>query len=133
MNSSRHKAFITFNMFYKTATDYLYSNPIEKPDGNIYLPLEVDTEYTHPAYDINNPDTENICTNLTVQIKPINSKEGVIYAHTENRLNSRHKVFKHGWVVADYLEDAGHLVELIRTNDWTGKTPDLPIIQVDIF
>jgi len=133
MNSSRHKAFITFNMFYKTATDYLYSNPIEKPDGNIYLPLEVDTEYTHPAYDINNPDTENICTNLTVQIKPINSKEGVIYAHPENRLNSRHKVFKHGWVVADYLEDAGHLVELIRTNDWTGKTPDLPIIQVDIF
>jgi hypothetical protein len=55
-------------MFKQSASDYIYPRTIvEKPMGmNVYLPIEIDTEYTHPHYDINNPELYK-CTNLTAQ------------------------------------------------------------------
>jgi hypothetical protein len=122
-------------MFKKTAKDYVYSeDSLTIPNSqNVYLPLEIDTEYTHLPYDLNNP-SQQICTNLTVQCRSIDHKQGIIYRHTDNENNAvhRHKTFKHGFVGIDYLEDCGHTVDLTRLPSWETST-DMPWIQIDIY
>jgi hypothetical protein len=119
-------------MFRTSAKEYQYTPLIlEKPnDENLYLPIELDTEYTHPEYELNNP-SQNICTNLTVQCRAINLEIGVIYAHPDNP-TPRHKTFSHGFVVFDYLEDNGHTVEVSRLPSWDTSI-DAPWLQIDIY
>lgn len=119
-------------MFYKTSNDYQYDQLVEFPgDDNYYLPLEVDTEYTHLDYDINNP-SQDICKNITVQCRSIAKKEGIIYAHPDIMLTARHKLFKHGCVAIDYLEDLGYEVELVNRRDWVTQTT-YPYIELSFF
>lgn len=119
-------------MFKTSADNYIYPNQTVKTvtGDNLYLPLEVDTEYTHATYDLNNP-VQNICTNLTVQCRAITEDTGIIYSHPENPV-ARHKVFKHGFVAIDYLEDYGHTVDLSRLKSWDTKL-EAPWLQVDIY
>lgn len=120
-------------MFKQSASDYIYPPTIvEKPMGmNVYLPIEIDTEYTHPHYDINNPELYR-CTNLTVQCRAIVHSTGIIYKHPDSTVRRRHKPFKHGFVVLDYLEDYSYLVDLSRLSSWDTIT-QLPWLQIDIY
>jgi hypothetical protein len=121
-------------MFKLTASDYIYpeQSTILAADTNLYLPIEIDTEYTHPAYDLNNPSQE-ICTNITVQCRAISHKKGLVYAHPDIAdLNPRHKVFRHGFAAIDYLEDYGYNCKLSRLQSWNEYT-EIPWLQVDII
>ena len=119
-------------MFRLNANDYIYSPEIiTKVTGdNLYLPIEVDTEYAHLPYDLNNPN-HKISTNLTVQcrVKPLT---GIIYAHPDIALSARHKVFKYGFAGVDYLEDNGYKVELSHLPSWDYHTTG-PWLQIDIY
>lgn len=119
-------------MFKPSAESYIYpEHTIHTPSGeNLFLPIEIDTEYTHPTYNLNNP-TQTICQNLTVQCRAIVHDQGRIYAHPEND-KPRHRTFKHGFVALDYLEDYGLSVALSRLPSWKTSL-DLPIIQFDIY
>lgn len=120
-------------MFFTSAIDYLYSGePISNPAiHNHYLPIEVDTEYVHPAYDINDPH-KNICTNLTVQTRSILHTEGLIFRHPENDLDTRHATFKQPCAIFDYLEVKGIDCRLTRLSSWEQKT-EVPWLQVDLY
>ncbi len=122
-------------MFKLSANDYVYpSETVLTPKGvNGYLPIEIDTEYTHENYDLNNPD-QNICTNLTVQCRATAKKQGIIYRHPDNKCDgeTRHKTLKHGFAAVDYLEDHGYEVKLIRLPSWENKH-QLPFLQFDVY
>lgn len=121
-------------MFFNTSNDYLY--PTDKPlldplGNNAYLPVEIDTEYTHLPYDLNNP-SPNISTNITVQVRAISQPTGIIYAHPDIGAVARHKTFKSGFVVVDYLEDLSHDAAISRLKSWDAHTA-LPWIQIDLY
>lgn len=121
-------------MFRLSANDYVYPPHItnKSTGSNLYLPIEIDTEYTHPTYNLNSP-SHDICTNLTVQCRAIDHEHGVIYSHPDTTVsNRRHKTFKHGFVALDYLEDYGHTVGLTRLSTWNTSV-DIPWIQFDIY
>lgn len=120
-------------MFYTSALDYIYSgNPVTNPTiFNYYLPMEVDTEYTHPKYNLNSPH-KNICTNLTVQVRSIAHSEGLIYRHSDNDLDERHPTFKQPCAVFDYLEAKGVNCKLTRLPSWQ-QTTDIPWLQLDLY
>ncbi len=120
-------------MFTTPTDDYNYSNTIfTAPTGeNICCPVEMDTEYTHPQFNINRP-LGKLCKNLTAQCRSIYQSEGRIYAHQDNYKQARHKVFLHGFAALDYLEDMGYEVELTRLSGWSART-DTPWIQFDIY
>ena len=116
---------------YNSTEHLLYKGFLEKADGsNLYLPLEIDTEYTHPAT-IEQPRLP-ICTTITVQCKAIWQRDGIIYGHPDIATKSRHKVFKYDFVGWDYLEDLGHEIEPIEDDlGIDGIIP--PSIQVDVY
>jgi hypothetical protein len=122
-------------MFKLTANDYVYPlESVDTPKGvNAYLPIEIDTEYTHEGYDLNNPN-QNICTNLTVQCRSITKTKGIIYRHPDNKYDNeaRHKTLKHGFTALDYLEDNGYQVKLNRLPTWQSST-ELPWLQIDVY
>ncbi|WP_029630613.1 hypothetical protein [[Scytonema hofmanni] UTEX B 1581] len=124
-------------MFKNVAKDYIYPDEtIYNVTGlNLYLPVEVDTEFTHPTYNLNhvNSKDRDICQNLTVQCRSITREVGIIYAHPEISINKpRHPKFKHGFVVVDYLESYGHQVQLYRLATWN-STANIPWLQIDMY
>lgn len=120
-------------MFSDRTKDYIYSPlHMENPEGdNLYFPIEADTEYEHAKQDINNPLTK-LCKTITAQCRSIYQEEGLIYAHPDIESVARHKVFQHGFVGVDYLEDNGHKVKLTRLPSWETVT-NTPWIQIDIY
>lgn len=120
-------------MFRQSANDYIYPpHVIDKPSGcNLYFPVELDTEYTHPTYNLNHPSHE-ICTNITVQCRAIDHSQGIIYSHPDIAAHARHKPFKHGFAALDYLEDYGHTVALTRLPSWETSI-DAPWLQFDVY
>jgi hypothetical protein len=119
-------------MFYLSAESYTYKKPTPDPQGqDAYLPLEIDTEYTHPKYDINYP-LQPICTNLTVQIRAIAENIGIIYDHPQNPLELRYNTLTSGFAPIDYLRDNGYDVALSRPHK-INNAIELPWIQVDLI
>ncbi|AKG24955.1 hypothetical protein [Calothrix sp. 336/3] len=119
-------------MFYLSADGYNYQHPINDPQGqNAYLPLEIDTEYTHPKWNIHNP-SKVVCINLTVQMRAIGMDVGLTYDHPENPLKRRYKPLMTCFAPIDYLRDNGYSVELSRPSK-INNAIDLPWIQVDLF
>jgi len=121
-------------MFKATANDYIYPfESITTVNGqNLYLPLEVDTEYTHAKYDLNHPNLEKISINITVQCRSIVHKEGLIYTHPDSTDIARHKIFNTGFIAFNYLEDYGYKTELQRLPSWDTKL-NLPWLQFDTY
>lgn len=116
-------------MFYSESNDYIYnkfSNVLQ--DDYIYCPLEADTEYTHAEL-LDNPKKKFKCTNLTVQVRSIEKDTGGIYAHPNNPY-PRHKTFKHGIALLDYLQEQGYEVHLSKCK---GLDAQYPIFQFDIY
>ncbi len=116
---------------YNSTEGLFYNDFRDLANGkNLYYPLEIDAEYTHPAT-LDHPELP-ICTNITVQCRAIWESQGLIYAHPDIATKSRHKVFKHDFVAWDYLEDLGHVIEPIDYDlDITGIV--FPWIQVDVY
>jgi hypothetical protein len=123
-------------MFKESAKDYIYSdaNIYCATGRNLYFPIEIDTEYNHPAYNLNKVSIrdKDICKVVVVSCRAILHPVGVIYAHREIPVEPRHPIFKHGFVVADYLETYGHKVELHRLASWD-TTLDAPWLQIDMY
>ena len=118
-------------MFYTKKEYPNYTDLVSTVDGsNLYLPIEVDTEYTHPAT-IDNPN-QKVCTNITIQVRAISDEEGVIYAHKDIEDQTRHKLFETDFIVWDYLRDKGYDVELLD-HIYHPKNSCFPWIEVDCF
>lgn len=121
-------------MFFPEATDYCYPpSPLPEPMGHCtYLPIEVDTEFTHPEYDLNNPEG-TLNQTISVQMRSLTEREGLIYAHPDIAPISRHKLLEHHFAVLDYLEDYGYDVSLTRLPSWESATSDIPWLQIDLY
>lgn len=98
---------------------------------NIYFPIEIDTEYVHPSYELNNPSTD-LCKNLTLQCRAIGSEIQKIYIHPDSSTIARHKVFEGGFVAVDYLNDLGYQTRLTRHSSGQSAN-DLPWMQIDVY
>ncbi len=119
-------------MFFLKSDLYQYANSTNNPCGqDAYLPIEVDTEYTHYQYDLNQPH-QGICQNLTVQCRSVQLDTGIIYHHPQNQAKKRHNTLKHGYAVVDYLADNGYTVALSR-HAKTLNAIELPWLQVDLI
>ena len=70
-------------------------NKLAKTEIKI-IDLEIDTEYTHVSDLVHHHDF--YCRNITAQCREINQTTGIIYAHPDIALESRHKVFKQDFV-----------------------------------
>jgi hypothetical protein len=126
--------YLETTMFFLESQDYVYPLPqvLKEPAGmNVYCPLEVDTEYTHPPYDINNP-SKVVSTDISVQCRSINETTGKIYALNDIAHCARHRVVTTEFIGIDYLRDNGYDVEMERLESWA-TTTDYPFIQFDLY
>lgn len=120
--------------FFEASNGYVYSNPVitleeslEKT-SRLYLPLEVDTEYWHPALDLNNPQ-KLITQCLTVQYRALNSLVGYIFTHPDSAHLARHTTLKSDFSPVDYLNHLGLEANVQRYN----YKIDLPVLQIDLY
>jgi hypothetical protein len=105
---------------------------LENHNGNICIPLVVDTEYTGHRRQ-----------GITVQIKGIHDNRGIIYDHPDlqehanvNNLVLRHRPIRHDFAPLDHLETLGHDVELktfkcVHRQNLYGEK--LPFCQFDLY
>lgn len=123
-------------MFKSQAKDYIYSEEtIDIVIGNnLYFPIEIDTEFTHPVYNLNkvNSKDKDICKILTAQCRSIVHDTGKIYAHPEIHIKPRHPKFKYGFVAIDYLADYGYNLQLHRLSTWDYISKN-PWLQIDVY
>jgi len=126
------KPSINYNMFNAKSTDYNYQEPggleLLENTSRLYFPVEVDTEFTQPKWDIKNP-IHTINKTITVQCRSIHKSEGEIFTHPDVEEYARHPVLKHGFAPVDYLESQGYQVSLRQTK----RVTNLPVIQFDIY
>lgn len=122
-------------MFYHTANEWRFDESQQVSDlrgVSGYLPIEADTEFTHPEYDLNNPSSI-ICTNITAQFRGVHQKEGLIFAHQDISNIARHPVFNYECGVFDYLLSNGYSVKLTRLPRWNYLTINTPVLELKIF
>jgi hypothetical protein len=133
---SIHKRGKYLAMFKTSAKDYIYpEQTLYKVTGeNLHMAFDADAEFTNTPYNINSVVSKDndICQCLTVQIRSITRDVGLIYAHPEIPVKPRHKKFRHGFAVIDYLEDYGHSVQLHRLPSWDYRS-DNPWLQFDMY
>ena len=75
-NSQSKLVFSTYSREYN-----YYNSPIAMPNApqDLWLPMEVDTEFYQPRY---KPGiTEALNTTITIQCKSVFNEQGVIFAH----------------------------------------------------
>ena len=124
----------TNTLFFENADGYLYTYGVESLDDSLsrtsrlYFPIEADTEYWHPEYDINNPHRV-ISQTLTIQHRAIAKKEGVILTHPDSSAIARHPIMSTGFSPVDYLRRLGLDASVKRCN----HIQDLPVMQFDIY
>jgi hypothetical protein len=120
--------------FFESADGYIYGKPVESLEdtlgrtSRLYFPLEADTEYWHPEYDINKPHRE-VSRALTVQHRAIAHPEGIILAHPDSTDIARHPLITTGFSPVDYLNHLGLEASLERCK----RPQDLPVMQFDIY
>lgn len=119
--------------FYRHADNYIYEDrPMADPKGiSAYFPIEVDTEFEHPDYDLNNPGNFS-CVNITAQVKSVNATEGLICSFADIASEARHPIFSSEFIAIDYLQKLGYQTNLTRV---TGSQLDesLPWLQFDLY
>jgi hypothetical protein len=120
--------------FYASADGYIYSRPIDNVENALnhtsrfYFPLEADTEYWHPEYDINKPHNE-VSHTLTVQHRAIAHEQGIILSHPDSAAIARHPLIKTGFSPVDYLNHIGIEASIERC-----KNPqELPVMEFVII
>lgn len=123
-------------MLYSTSQGYQYTQPVRNPTNkNLYLPLEIDTEYTTQSEfidaDGNYGDRlEN--KKISAQVRSIDKKQGKIYEYIDVLDVSRHTIAKYSFIGWDYLKELGY--DVIEINLAPDENPlNLPFLQVDIY
>lgn len=117
-------------LLFEVADGYLYSNPVTSLEttSRLYFPVETDTEYYHPNYDINKP-SRTITKCLTVQHRAIEIDLGMIFSHQDSADFARHPLLTTGFSPVDYLNALGVNATIERTRN----VKNLPIFQFDIY
>ncbi len=119
---------------FETAKLYTYTNQVKNlkeslgKTSRLYLPLETDTEYWHPEFEINHPQ-RTISQCLTIQHRAITVETGIILAHPESAAIARHPVLRTGFSPIDYLNHIGVSASIERYN----HPLDLPVLQIDLY
>jgi hypothetical protein len=122
-------------IFHLSKQDYIYPDtPVVDPKGqSAYLPIEIDTEYFHLDYDINQAGQfKRIQKTLTNQLRAIAVEEALIFAHPDISDIARHPVFSSGFSVVDYLQALGHNASLRHVNSPIGRN-DYPVLMTDLY
>jgi len=122
-------------IFHLSKQDYLYPDtPVVDPKGqSAYLPIEIDTEYFHLDYDINQAGQfKRVQKTLTNQLRAIAVDKAAIFAHPDIADIARHPVFSSGFSVVDYLQALGHNASLRRVNTPIGRF-DYPVLMIDLY
>jgi hypothetical protein len=122
-------------IFHLSKQDYLYPDtPVVDPTGqSAYLPIEIDTEFFHLDYDINQAGQfKRVQKTLTNQLRAIAVEEALIFAHPDIRDIARHPVFSSGFSVVDYLQALGHNASLRRVNTPIGRY-EYPVLMIDLY
>jgi len=123
------------SIFYRTKQDYLYPDtPIADPAGeSAFLPIEIDTEFFHLDYDINQAGQfKRVQKTLTNQLRAIALSDGLIFAHPDISDIAQHPVFSSGFSVVDYLIALGHNASLKRVNSPIGRD-EYPMLMTNIY
>lgn len=113
--------------------DYVYES-LGSPatDEDLYLPLEVDTEFYQPSYDPTS-GTEPLNITITVQYRSIYQPVGKVYAHSDiANFDPRHPLITYPCSVGNYLNDMGYKVKMTRVND-KAELCTLPTLTLDLF
>jgi hypothetical protein len=122
-------------IFHLSKQDYLYADiPVVDPKGqSAYLPIEIDTEFYHLNYDINQAGQfKRVQKTLTNQLRAIAVDKAAIFAHPEIADIARHPVFSSGFSVVDYLQALGHNASLRRINTPIGRF-EYPVLMIDLY
>jgi hypothetical protein len=122
-------------IFYPTKQDYFYPDTsIADPKGqSAYLPIEIDTEFFHLDYNINQAGQfKRVQKTLTNQLRAIASDDALIFAHPDISDIARHPVFSSGFSVVDYLQALGHNTSLRRVNTPIGRF-EYPVLMIDLY
>jgi hypothetical protein len=122
-------------IFHLSKQDYIYPDtPVVDPKGqSAYLPIEIDTEYFHLDYDINQAGQyKRVQKTLTNQLRALAVKEAVIFAHPDIADIARHPVFTAGFSVVDYLQALGHDASLRRVNSPIGRN-EYPVLMTHVY
>jgi hypothetical protein len=122
-------------IFHLSKQDYLYPDtPVVDPKGqSAYLPIEIDTEFYHLDYDINQAGQfKRVQKTLTNQLRAIASDDALIFAHPDISDIARHPVFSSGFSVVDYLQALGHNASLRRVNTPIGRF-EYPVLMIDLY
>ncbi|WP_413176512.1 hypothetical protein [Anabaena azotica] len=116
------------DIFYQKSEDYIYSQPSLVGDYDLYLPLEVDTEFYQPSHHF---DTEKFTqTTLTIQYRAIYESMGKIFTHRDMKGAKRyHPLAESKLTALDYLETFGYTTNIKRCTDNT----DLPHLTLDLY
>jgi hypothetical protein len=119
-------------VFYATADNYIYTGKaLADPEGkNVYLPIDIDTEFTHQKIDLNHSSPDNLSPTVTVQCRAIALPNGTILTHTDFAHLARHPIAESDFAILDYLRLLGLEVEIKRDNR---IMTTLPWIQIDLY
>lgn len=106
------------------------------PDINIALPLVVDSEFVAHGVEKFLDDEFQYRSPVTIQVKHIHHNDEAIYVHRDFAESNpdktfRHPVTKHPFIIGDYLESKGHVVEMWRdetARDHEDKKPMLLVV-----
>jgi len=123
------------SIFYRTKQDYLYPDtPIADPAGqSAFLPIEIDTEFFHLDYDINQAGQfKRVQKTLTNQLRAIALSDGLIFAHPDISDIAQHPIFSSGFSVVDYLIALGHNASLKRVNSPIGRD-EYPMLMTNLY
>lgn len=120
--------------FFEKADGYIYTNNLQTLESSLentsrlYLPIEIDTEYYHPEWNINHPETE-VSQCLTIQCRSLNAETGLILSHSDSKAIAHHPITDSGFCVVDYLRLIGYEVSVERFK----HSVDLPVLQIDLY
>jgi hypothetical protein len=123
------------SIFYRTKQDYHYpDSPIADPAGeSAFLPIEIDTEFFHLDYDINQAGQfKRVQKTLTNQLRAIALSDGLIFAHPDISDIARHPVLTTGFSVVDYLQALGYDASLKRLTEPVGHW-EYPVLMIEIY
>jgi len=123
------------SIFYRTKQDYHYpDSPIADPAGeSAFLPIEIDTEFFHLDYDINQAGQfKRVQKTLTNQLRAIALPDGLIFAHPDISDIARHPILTTGFSVVDYLQALGYDASLKRLSEPVGHW-EYPVLIIDIY
>lgn len=120
-------------MFYKEMDTFLYEGKVSclrENRSNLYLPLEVDTEYQTAKYPFTSEE-DVLETLVTAQVRSIDHVEGRVYSFPGVPVSIPQ--FNHCSPIFDYIQDTGFQISVTGSKDSDEVLPILHIELIGIF